>query len=69
MDLVSLTIDGVQVQVPAGTTALEAARLAGIPFVHAAYGFGRAERPDAVLERVSDLPALAAELFSSPLFG
>lgn len=46
-----------------------AARLAGIPFVHAAYGFGRAERPDAVLERVSDLPALAAELFSSPLFG
>ena len=46
-----------------------AARLAGIPFVHAAYGFGRAERPDAVLERFSDLPALAAELFSSPLFG
>ena len=28
MDLVSLTIDGVQVQVPAGTTVLEAARLA-----------------------------------------
>lgn len=46
-----------------------AARLGRHPFVHAAYGFGRAERPDAVLERVSDLPALAAELFSSPLFG
>ena len=30
MDLVSLTIDGVQVQVPAGTTVLEAARLANI---------------------------------------
>lgn len=46
-----------------------AAREAGVPFVHAAYGFGHAEHPDAVLTRFSDLPALAARLFSSPLFG
>ena len=31
MDLVSLTIDGVQVQVPAGTTVLEAARNIQLP--------------------------------------
>ena len=30
MDLVSLTIDGIKVQVPAGTTVLEAARSATI---------------------------------------
>ena len=36
----------------------EAARQAGIPFVHAAYGFGKAERPDGVIHAVSELPAL-----------
>ena len=41
-----------------------AARLAGIPFVHAAYGFGSAEAPDAVLARFADLPKLAAQLLS-----
>ena len=30
MDMVSLTIDGIKVQVPAGTTVLEAARSANI---------------------------------------
>ena len=39
-----------------------AARHAGIPFVHAAYGFGSAEAPDAVLPRFADLPALAEKL-------
>ena len=33
----------------------QAARQAGIPFVFASYGFGRAEHPDAVIERLSDL--------------
>lgn len=41
-----------------------AARQAGIPFVHAAYGFGSAISPDAVLERFCDLPRLARALFS-----
>ena len=41
-----------------------AARQAGLPFVHAAYGFGRADSPDAVLERFSDLPILAARLLA-----
>ena len=41
-----------------------ASRHAGIPFVHAAYGFGSADAPDAVLERFADLPALADKLLS-----
>ncbi len=36
----------------------EAARQAGIPFIHAAYGFGKAERPEGVIHAVSELPAL-----------
>ncbi len=40
-----------------------ATRKAGIPFVYAAYGFGKADSPDAVLHAFSDLPALAEELF------
>ena len=39
-----------------------ATRHAGIPFVHAAYGFGSAESPDAVAAHFADLPALAAQL-------
>lgn len=33
-----------------------AAAQAGIPFVYAGYGFGHVEAPDAVIERLSDLP-------------
>lgn len=36
----------------------EAARVAGIPFIHACYGFGKAERPDGVIGAFSELPAL-----------
>ena len=40
----------------------EAAGVAGIPFVHAAYGFGRAERPAGSIESLSQLPVLAKKL-------
>ena len=40
----------------------EAAGAAGIPFVHAAYGFGRAERPVGTIESLSQLTALAKKL-------
>lgn len=35
-----------------------AARAAGIPFLHASYGFGTAERPDGTLRSIRDLPAV-----------
>ena len=34
-----------------------AARHAGIPFIYAAYGFGTAQAPDAVIDSISQLPA------------
>ena len=40
-----------------------AAREAGVPFFHAAYGFGKAEAPDRVLQALSALPELLAEFF------
>ena len=36
----------------------EAAHAAGVPFVHAAYGFGRAVQPEAVIGTFSDLLTL-----------
>ena len=36
---------------------LEAARQAGIPFIHAAYGFGKAENADGMIRSLSELPA------------
>jgi len=39
-----------------------AARAAPCGFIHAAYGFGRAQSPDAVLERISDLEEITASL-------
>ena len=36
----------------------EATRKAGIPFIHARYGFGKAERPDGVIDAFTELPAL-----------
>lgn len=41
-----------------------AARHAGIPFVHAAYGFGSADAPDAVLQSFRDLPELSKKMLS-----
>lgn len=35
-----------------------AARFAGIPFIHAAYGFGQADRPDGVLYSIRELPEI-----------
>ena len=39
----------------------EAARAAGIPFIHAAYGFGEAERPEGVIHSLAELPGLLEE--------
>ena len=36
----------------------EAARTAGIPFIHAAYGFGKTDCPDGVICAFTELPAL-----------
>ena len=36
----------------------EAARAAGIPFIHAAYGFGSAEAPDGVIRDITELPEI-----------
>ena len=43
----------------------EAARQAGIPFIHAAYGFGSAEAPDAVISSLEELPDAVDRLLSS----
>ena len=40
----------------------EAAQLAGIPFIHAAYGFGETVRPDGVITALADLPARIREM-------
>ena len=40
----------------------EAALLAGIPFIHAAYGFGRVGNPDGVIHALADLPAEISRL-------
>lgn len=34
----------------------EAAQMAGIPFIHAAYGFGETEAPEGVIQALSELP-------------
>ena len=41
-----------------------ATRKAGIPFVHAAYGFGHAVQPDDSISSFSQLPAAAQRLFA-----
>ena len=40
----------------------EAAKKAGIPFIHAAYGFGKAEYPDGILSAFSELPAVMEQM-------
>lgn len=39
-----------------------AASAAGIPFIHAAYGFGKASHADAVISSVSELPIVITQL-------
>lgn len=41
----------------------ESARVAGIPFIFAAYGFGKAVSPDYTIRKFSELPRLMAEVF------
>ena len=41
----------------------QAARQAGIPFIYAAYGFGKAEDPDRVIRGIRELPEAVSELF------
>ena len=43
----------------------EAALLAGVPFIHAAYGFGAVESADGVIRSLSDLPAEISRLTES----
>lgn len=52
--------NGVTKAVYVGDTAgdEESARVAGIPFIFAKYGFGEAKDPDYILEAISDLPKL-----------
>ena len=52
--------DAVYVGDTAGDEASAAA--AGIPFIHAAYGFGKAEAPAAVIRRVTELPEVLKAL-------
>jgi len=40
----------------------EAAVLAGIPFIHAAYGFGKTDNPDGVIHSLSELPGEISRL-------
>ena len=42
----------------------EAALLAGIPFIHAAYGFGEVPEADAVIHSLSELPEAVEKLIS-----
>lgn len=39
-----------------------AARFAEIPFIHAAYGFGQAVRPDGIIHSIRELPEMLREL-------
>ena len=39
-----------------------ASRAAGIPFIYAAYGFGKAIQPDAVIAKITELPERVKEI-------
>ena len=56
--------NGAQKSVYVGDTQGDqnAANFAGVPFIHAAYGFGTSESPEAVLNAFADLPALLEEM-------
>ena len=40
----------------------EASIQAGIPFIHAAYGFGKSENPDGIINALTELPAALKKL-------
>ena len=42
----------------------EATLQAGLPFVHAAYGFGKSENPDGVIHSLSELPSVIKNLLN-----
>ena len=50
--------NGIEAAVYVGDTQGDerSAREAGIPFIHAAYGFGTAQAPDAVIRDIAELP-------------
>ncbi|MBR5089145.1 MAG: HAD family hydrolase [Ruminiclostridium sp.] len=56
--------NGLERTVYVGDTVLdgEAARKAGVPFIHAAYGFGTFDAPDARINAITELPAAVAKL-------
>ncbi len=56
--------NGLRHPVYVGDTVMDeqSAREAGCPFIHAAYGFGGAREPDAVIASPAELPALIAAL-------
>ena len=45
----------------------KAARFAGIPFIWAAYGFGNAQAPDAVIHSINDLPELLRTIWTADI--
>lgn len=42
----------------------KASRIAGIPFIYAAYGFGKALAPDAVISSITELPECVKDIFT-----
>lgn len=42
----------------------EAAQLAGIPFIHAAYGFGKAENQEGTIRELAELPEVVGRLIN-----
>ena len=48
--------------IPLGHPWQTAARAAGIPFIHASYGFGKAAHPDAVIHAPLELPEVLKNL-------
>lgn len=56
--------NGLEAAFYVGDTAMdeEAARSAGVPFVHAAYGFGQAVEPAGVIREIGELEGLAKSI-------
>ena len=40
----------------------EASRFAGIPFIYASYGFGKAKNPDMIIHSIKELPKVLIEM-------
>lgn len=63
---IALTVmrNGLEKAVYVGDTQgdFDAARLAGIPFIHASYGFGKVDNADCSISSLHDLTKVAAEL-------